>query len=120
MPNIIDLSTPEKLEAFGNAMQAAARTGKPVNLADVAEASGTLEGRKVCYETEHYQIVDHGEDWRGYFTARFFVQRRPEFRKSRVMQYPPHGSYESAESLLDSLNAAEKFHMENLPPCGGF
>src|ERR1700733_14619838 len=113
MPNIIDLSTPEKLEAFGNAMQTAARTGKPVNLADVAEASDTLEGPKVCFETDHYQIIDHGEDWEGRFTCRFSVQRRPEFRKSRVMHYVPRGSNVSAEGLLGAMNEAEKFHMDN-------
>ncbi len=120
MPNIIDLSTPEKMEAFGKAMMTVAATGKPVDLGSVAEASETLVGPKVCYETEHYLIEDHGEDWRGRYINRFCIQRRAEFRKSRVMQYPTHGSQISAEDLLPSLKAAEKFHMDNLPYCGGF
>jgi hypothetical protein len=123
MPNIIDLSTPEKLEAFGYAMQAAARTGKPVSLADVAEASGTLEGRKVCYETEHYQITDAGEpttEWERRWQYRFSMSRKPEFAKSRVLDFPLRSSRVCAEDLLDSLEEAEKFHMINLPFCGGF
>lgn len=120
MPNIIDLSTPEKLEAFGRAMQSAAATGKPVDLANIAQESETLEGPKVCYETDHYQIIDRGEDWKGFFTSRFSVQRRPEFKKSRVMHFVSRTSNVCAEALLDALNAAEKFHMENLPFCGWF
>jgi hypothetical protein len=120
MPIVIDLSTPEKMDAFGKAMLSAAKGENPVSLADVAEASKTLRGPKVCYETDHYRIVDHGTDWEGRYTGRYAVERRPEFVKSRVMPVMPHLSNTSAESLLDSLKKAEQFHMENLPHCGGF
>ena len=78
------------------------------------------EGSLVCYQTEHYQIVDNGEDWRRGYTSRFFMQRRAEFARSRVMPFPPRGSRVSAEDLLPSLEEAEKFHRDNLPYCGGF
>lgn len=120
MPNIIDLSTPEKLDAFGEAMLNAARTNNVIYLEDVAERAGMLRGPKVCYETEHYRIVDHGVDWEGRYTCRFTTERRPEFAKSGVMEVKTSTSNVSAELLLDSLERAEKFHVENLPHCGGF
>jgi hypothetical protein len=115
MTTIIDLSTPEKMEAFGAAMATAAAGEKLVDLAAVAEASGTLQGPKVCYETAHYQIEDAGENWkaRGY-TARFCVHRRPQFRNSRVMECTPATSGVSAEHLIDALKAAEEFHMRQI------
>jgi hypothetical protein len=123
MPNVIDLSTPEKMEAFSNALSKAAfgdNFGKAINLGDIAEASDTLSGPKVCYETDHYHIVDHGADWKGRYTCRFVMKRRPEFCKSRVMELQSHICNSSAEVLLDSLKNAERFHMDNLPHCGGF
>jgi hypothetical protein len=119
MTVIIDLTTSEKMEAFGKAMGVAASTGKPVDLADVAEASGTLKGSKVCFQTVHYHIVDHGADWKGRWIHRFVLERKPEYRRSRVMENHA-ASDQSAEILIDAMDNAEKFHLENMPHCGGF
>jgi hypothetical protein len=43
MTTVIDLSTPEKMDAFGKGLMAAAKTDKPVSLAAVAEATNTLD-----------------------------------------------------------------------------
>lgn len=110
---LVIATTDAKMNAFGAALANAAQDGKAVDLGDVAKTSDTLVGPKVCYETEHYRIVDLGEDWHGRFTTRFALERRPEFAKSRVMKFPGHSSIQSAEALIPSLREAEAFHMSN-------
>jgi hypothetical protein len=77
------------------------------------------EGSEVCYQSAHYQIIDHGDDYQGRFVHRFALERKPEYAKSRVL--PRHAaSNVSAQLLVDAMMEAEKFHTENLPHCGGF
>jgi hypothetical protein len=114
MPIHIDLSTPENMQSFEAALLNAMRGGRAVDLGYVAEASGTLQGLRVCFETPHFQIIDAGHDWkaRGY-TCRFAMQRRPEFSKSRVMKPAPATSDVAAECLIGAMNAAEEYHVRN-------
>jgi hypothetical protein len=77
------------------------------------------EGSEVCYQTAHYQVIDHGDDYEGRFVHRFALERKSEYAKSRVL--PRHGfSDRSADCLIDTMMDAEKFHTEQLPFCGGF
>jgi hypothetical protein len=76
-------------------------------------------GPRVVFQTVHYQISDHGENWKGRWMSRYFLERKPEYAKSRVMKQHAR-SNESAEHLLDALHAAENFHLESMPFCGGF
>jgi hypothetical protein len=76
-------------------------------------------GPRVVFQTVHYTVMDGGADWKGRYIARFWIERKPEYAKSRVMKQHAR-SNESAERLLDALHAAEKFHLEAMPNCGGF
>jgi hypothetical protein len=61
----------------------------------------------------------NGLDWKGRWSHRFALQRKDEYRKSRVL---PRIAFSdtSGETLFDTMHEAEKFHMENMPHCGGF
>ena len=67
------------VDAFDVMMDALDRT-------EAALKADKPEGSKVCYQTAHYQIVDHGDDYEGRFVHRFALERKPEFRKSRVLE----------------------------------
>lgn len=107
----LHLRTPEQIESFANAIEAQIMAGKPVDLAEC--------GPRAIYQTAHYQIVDHGDDWKGRYAHRFVMRRKPEYSKSGVMARWADGN-KDAEGLIDAMHEAEKFHMENLPYCGGF
>lgn len=113
----IDLTTPEKMDAFEAAMTNAARNGKAVDLAKVASDAGVTRTRTV-HETAHYHIIDRGSSWQGVWTSRFSLQRKDEFKRSRVMFHSIHA--DTAESLIEDLYKAEKNHMHNLKYVGGF
>jgi hypothetical protein len=107
----IDLTTPEKMDAFEQAMIAAAKDGNAVNLEKVATAAGVLA--ESSYETEHYEIVDKGEvEYR--YEHRYAVLRKAKYAKSRVMQVMPATSKISRDALIPALHEAEAFHMEQL------
>jgi hypothetical protein len=71
----------------------------------------------IVAETRHYQIVDMGENWRGYFTNRYHLERKAEFRKSRVMEVSGGCEDDQLAGLIPQLHAAERFHIENAAFC---
>jgi hypothetical protein len=100
--------------------QQAAILDNALNMVEAALAAGPKTSHsRVCFQTVHYHIVDHGADWRGRWSHRFVMERKPEYRRSRVMENHA-ASDQSAEILIDAMEAAEKFHVENMPHCGGF
>lgn len=72
----------------------------------------------IIAETTHYRIADMGENWRGRFTNRYHLERKPEFRKSRVMEVSGGADDDGLDQLMPQLEAAERFHIENEPFCG--
>jgi hypothetical protein len=100
--------------------QQAAILDNALNMVEAALSSPPKASRsRVCFQTVHYHIVDHGADWKGRWINRFVLERKPEYRRSHVMENHA-ASDQSAEVLIDAMDAAEKFHLENLPHCGGF
>jgi hypothetical protein len=103
------ITSPDQLDRIADAMQARM----------VKDAETRLTGPRVAAQTVHYQVVDNGLDWKGRWSHRFALQRKDEYRKSRVL---PRIAFSdtSAETLFDAMHEAEKFHVDNMPHCGGF